>query len=76
MANRSDARSVLPRRLKRMLSLSSIGDAHRDGEVRRLFISAHKTAMEVRDRRSRASFEGGENVDSSTQAALVQANSK
>jgi len=41
MANRSDRNSALPRQTKRMLTLMSTGDVHRDGEVRRLFIGAH-----------------------------------
>lgn len=42
MANRSDFTSILPRRIKRFLALQSTGDAHHDGEMRRLFIEAHK----------------------------------
>lgn len=43
MANRSTRNSSLPRDMKRYLALMSTGDAHRDGEVRRLFIGAHDT---------------------------------
>jgi len=41
MANRSDFSSTLPRRFKRMLILGSTGDAHQDGNLRRLYIQAH-----------------------------------
>ena len=46
MANRSDRLSVLPRQIKRMLSLMDV-DAHRRGEIRRLFMEAHATHKEV-----------------------------
>ena len=39
MANRSDRGAALPRRYKRMISLMN-ADAHRSGEMRRLFIDA------------------------------------
>lgn len=47
MANRSDFFDTsakcprLPRELKKMIALNSQG-AHRDGEIRRLFIDAHQ----------------------------------
>ena len=49
MANRSDHQSPLPRKYKRMLALqhAEIGDAHREGVVRRLFIAAHAHALKV-----------------------------
>ncbi len=51
MANRSDFQSILPRSIKRMLSLSRDLDQHRIGEVRRLFIEAHKKHQEFKGRR-------------------------
>ena len=33
----------LPRQFKKMLALQSTGDAHHDGELRRLFIDAHQS---------------------------------
>jgi hypothetical protein len=51
MANRSDYNSKLPRRLKRMLTLTSSGDPHQDGIVRRLFIKAHEAAIQSRKKR-------------------------
>lgn len=50
MANKSDRNSVLPRRLKRMISLAPDlqTDEKRSREVRRLFISAHAHAESVR----------------------------
>lgn len=48
MANRSDHRTAkLPRRWKRMLTLTSTGDKHQDGIIRRLFIGAHAHALKV-----------------------------
>jgi hypothetical protein len=41
MANRSSFNSVLPRDVKRLIDLTP-GDAHQIGELRRLFIDAHK----------------------------------
>ena len=45
MANRSDFGSVLPRSIKRMLSLGYLvnpnTDKHQQGDARRLFIKAH-----------------------------------
>jgi len=74
MANRSDYQAKLPRRFKRMLSLSSTGDPHRDGEIRRIFISAHCNEIEVRNKKMRAKFGSGEVVDDATQEALTANN--
>lgn len=41
MANRSTFGSILPRDVKRFIDLSP-GDAHYIGELRRMFIDAHK----------------------------------
>jgi hypothetical protein len=51
MANRSDRRSALPRQTKRMLSLTSVGNVHHDGEVRRLMIAAHKQELAAKDKK-------------------------
>lgn len=48
MANRSDFNSNFPRKYKRMLALRSSGDAHRDGELRRIFIAMHKHERDVK----------------------------
>jgi hypothetical protein len=54
MANRSDFWSTsekcprLPRYYKKMLALQPTGDAHRDGELRRLFIDAHQSHVAYR----------------------------
>lgn len=43
MANRSDFNSSLPRQFKRMLALGEDPvNEHSNGEVRRIFIDAHK----------------------------------
>lgn len=63
MAGRSDRTSVLPRRWKRHLALTSTNDPHRDGEIRRLVIAAHKHGAEVRDKMSKSNFIGGESPD-------------
>lgn len=48
MANRSDHRTAkLPRRIKRMLTLTSRGDVHHDAVVRKLFIAAHAHVLKV-----------------------------
>ena len=47
MANRSTFNATLPRDIKRFLALQSTGDAHHDGEVRRLFIAAHARLKHV-----------------------------
>lgn len=51
MAGRSDRLSKFPRQLKRQLALRSSGDAHREGEVRRLMIMAHAEEKRVRNGR-------------------------
>jgi hypothetical protein len=53
MANRSDRNSKLPRRLKRQLALTSTGDPHRDGEIRRIMMAAHAHAVSVDQRRTK-----------------------
>jgi hypothetical protein len=59
MANRSDFNTAaLPRQYKRMLHLTSDGDIHHDGAVRRLFIDAHRHQLEViRKRHSGGNFD-------------------
>lgn len=51
MANRSDYNATCPRKLKRQLALMSTGDAHRDGEVKRLLLNAHATDKRIRNLR-------------------------
>lgn len=58
MANRGDYNSVLPRALKRQLSLTSTGDPHRDGEIRRIMIGAHAHARKVRNQSQKSGFGG------------------
>ena len=57
MANRSDFYNTsqkcprLPRYLKKLLALNSQG-AHKDGEVRRMFIDAHQTHVAYKMKRN------------------------
>ena len=69
MANKSDFGSVLPRFIKKQLSLSQIvtGDVsrHRAGELRRSFISAHEIHQEVVRKRLTLKSDGIEDVEAS-----------
>lgn len=59
MANRSDFFNTsakcprLPRYIKRMLALTSTGDRHHDGAVRRLFIDAHQVHVAAKLKRGK-----------------------
>ena len=68
MANRSDFQSAYPRSIKRLLSLSpSLQDPHRHGEVKRLFMKAHKWHQEYKNKSERidtglVTFDDGVNI--------------
>ena len=64
MANRSDRNSALPRQLKRMITLMH-PEPHRNAEVRKLFIAAHRVEREVIKKRLTQKSDGFD-VESST----------
>lgn len=67
MANRSDRNSKFPRQIKRLLALSSRGNAQYDGEVRKLFIEAHTYSLETHKRM----LTQQDNTDRSTQPEVA-----
>jgi hypothetical protein len=70
MANRSDFNSVLPRQLKRLISLGvATGniDPKHERTVRKVFIDAHAHAKRVRN--SRTSLITNRDLDDSADAA-------
>lgn len=72
MGRKSDRKTAtLPRAIKRHLAVTSSGDVHKDGVVRRLMIEAHAHEMSVINKRSKSGFIVGEDVDDSTQQALT-----
>lgn len=64
MANRSDyQRAVLPRHIKKFLTLGKFKDAHEHGVVKRMFIEAHGINRNARNRRSALQTEGDASAD-------------
>ena len=73
MANRSDRGSVLPRKYKRMISLMC-ADAHRSGEMRRLFMNAHAVEQAYSKKRLVQKADGLDDQGTilTTQAVIVE----
>lgn len=73
MANRSDRDSTLPRKYKRLISLMGL-DAHRSGEMRRLFIGACAVEQAIVKKRLTQKSDGFDDQGTTltTQAAEVE----
>ena len=66
MANRSDFhKAKLPRVLKRALTMGEVrgADSHRAGDLRRLFVEAHKNHLAFKNRRADQNYRDTDDVD-------------
>lgn len=66
MANRSDFyKAKLPRVFKRALIMGEVcgADAHKAGEIRKMFVEAHKAHLAFKNRRSDQHYRDADSVE-------------